>query len=85
MGNFAHKIMFVEPDEVVVVRHDCIIQLTTDNVLHVQVISVANAMSYPHLVPLGRGHDEAGDGLLVKRAVAGWGADQGLCNGHHRH
>ena len=41
---------------------------------------------YRHLVPLGRGHDEAGDGLLVEGAVAGWrGADQGLCNGHHRH
>ena len=37
-GDFAHKIIFVVPDEEVAVRHDCIIQLTADHVLHVQVI-----------------------------------------------
>ena len=47
--------MFVEPDEVVVVRHDCIIQLTTDNVLHVQVISVANDHYILTLFHLGAG------------------------------
>ena len=47
-GDFAHKIIFVVPDEVVAVRHDCIIQLTADHVLHVQVISVTN----DHIVTL---------------------------------